>query len=60
MASTHWTNFRGPDRDGHDRQRPVRTDWGSALTPLWMQPVVGGYGSFVIAGGRAFTIETIV
>ena len=27
-ASAHWTNFRGPDRDGHYRQQPVRTDWG--------------------------------
>src|SRR5688572_18196886 len=34
-ASSHWTNFRGPDRDGHYRQRPVRTDWGSALKPIW-------------------------
>src|SRR5687768_12460562 len=24
-ASTYWTSFRGPDRDGHYRQRPVRT-----------------------------------
>jgi outer membrane protein assembly factor BamB len=56
-ASTHWTNFRGPERDGHYRQQPVRTDWGAALTPLWKQPVGGGYGSFVIAEGRAFTIE---
>jgi outer membrane protein assembly factor BamB len=56
-ASTHWTNFRGPDRDGHYRQQPVRTDWGTALTPLWKQPVGGGYASFVIAEGRAFTIE---
>ena len=56
-ASSHWTNFRGPERDGHYRQQPVRTDWGSALTPLWKQPVGGGYGSFVIAEGRAFTIE---
>jgi outer membrane protein assembly factor BamB len=56
-ASSHWTNFRGPDRDGHYRQQPVRTDWGAALKPLWKQPVGGGYGSFVIAGGRAFTIE---
>ena len=56
-ASTHWTNFRGPDRDGHYRQQPVRTDWGSALQPMWKQPVGGGYGSFVIAEGRAFTIE---
>ena len=28
-----------------------------ALTPLWKQPVGGGYASFVIADGRAFTIE---
>ena len=56
-ASTHWTNFRGPDRDGHYRQQPVRTDWGRALTPLWKQPVGSGYASFVIAQGRAFTIE---
>ena len=56
-GSTYWTNFRGPDRDGHYRQQPVRTDWGGALTPLWKQPVGGGYASFVVADGRAFTIE---
>ena len=56
-ASRHWTNFRGPDRDGHYRQQPVRTDWEAGLKPLWKQPVGGGYGSFVIAEGRAFTIE---
>jgi outer membrane protein assembly factor BamB len=55
-AETPWTNFRGPDRDGHYRQ-PMRIDWGSALTPLWKQPVGGGYASFVVAHGRAFTIE---
>jgi len=56
-TSTHWTSFRGPARDGHYRQQPVRTDWGRALTPLWKQPVGGGYASFVVADGRAFTIE---
>jgi outer membrane protein assembly factor BamB len=56
-GSIHWTNFRGPDRDGHYRQQPVRTDWAGPLTPLWKQPVGGGYASFVIAEGRAFTIE---
>ncbi len=55
--STHWTSFRGPDRDGHYRQQPVRTDWGRALTPLWKQPVGGGHASFVVAEGRAFTTE---
>ena len=56
-TSTHWTNFRGPERDGYYRQQPVRTDWGPALTPIWKQPVGGGYASFVIADGRAFTME---
>jgi outer membrane protein assembly factor BamB len=56
-ASTYWTDFRGPHRDGHYRQQPVRTDWGRALTALWKQPIGGGYGSFVMADGRAFTLE---
>ena len=56
-GSTYWTSFRGPDRDGHYREQPVRTDWGRALTPLWKVPLGGGYGSFAIAHGRAFTIE---
>jgi outer membrane protein assembly factor BamB len=53
----HWTDFRGPARDGH-YQRPVRLDWpASGLQPMWKQPVGGGYASFVSARGRAFTIE---
>jgi outer membrane protein assembly factor BamB len=36
----------------------VLTSWpASGLTPLWKQPVGGGYASFVAANGRAFTIE---
>jgi outer membrane protein assembly factor BamB len=54
----YWTGFRGPGRDGHYRERPIRTDWPAAgLTPLWKQPVGGGYASLAVAGGRAFTIE---
>ena len=54
----YWTDFRGADRSGHYREMPIRTDWPAAgLKPLWKQPVGGGYASFVIADGRAFTIE---
>jgi outer membrane protein assembly factor BamB len=54
----YWTDFRGPLRDGHYRERPIRTDWPpDGLKPMWKQPVGGGYASFVIARGRAFTIE---
>ncbi|MCA1558701.1 MAG: PQQ-like beta-propeller repeat protein [Acidobacteria bacterium] len=57
-SAPYWTDFRGPRRDGHYRERPVRTSWpAQGLTPVWKQPVGGGYASFVVAGGRAFTIE---
>ena len=57
-AGGDWPDFRGPARDGHYRATPIRTDWpASGLTPLWKQPVGGGYASFVTAGGQAFTIE---
>ena len=51
--------------DGLPRPEPRRplpgqilTQWpADGLKPIWKQPVGGGYASFVIAGGRAFTIE---
>ena len=53
-----WPDFRGPKRDGHYTERAIRTDWPAAgLTPMWKQPVGGGFASFVVARGRAFTIE---
>lgn len=57
-AAPYWIGFRGPLRDGHYRERPILTDWpDGGLTPLWKQPAGGGYASFAIAHGRAFTIE---
>src|SRR5687768_5833357 len=57
-ASRYWTDFRGADRSGHYREMAIRTDWpAGGLKPLWKQPVGGGYASFVIADGHAFTIE---
>jgi outer membrane protein assembly factor BamB len=57
-AAPYWTDFRGPRRDGHYAERPIQTNWPSGgLTPLWKEPVGGGYASFAIVRGRAFTIE---
>ena len=54
----YWTDFRGPARDGVYRERRISLDWpAKGLTPVWKQPVGGGYASFVAAKGRAFTIE---
>ncbi|MYN66089.1 MAG: PQQ-binding-like beta-propeller repeat protein [Acidobacteria bacterium] len=53
-----WTDFRGPHRDGLYTETPIRTDWpAEGLEPLWSGPIGGGYASFVIADGLAFTIE---
>jgi len=53
-----WTDFRGPNRDGRYDATPILTSWPrQGLRRLWKQPVGGGYASFVVAGGRAFTIE---
>ena len=58
LRSTYWSDFRGPLRDGHYRERPIRTSWPSGGLPArWKQPSGGGYASFVVANGRAFTIE---
>src|SRR6185503_4920309 len=53
-----WPDFRGPNRDGVYTGGPIRTAWPSeGLRPLWRQPAGGGYASFVVARGKAFTIE---
>lgn len=57
-----WSNFRGQARDGHYTARPILTLWpNGTLTPLWKQPIGGGYASFVTARfgniDLAFTIE---
>ncbi|MFM1768061.1 MAG: hypothetical protein RJA22_590 [Verrucomicrobiota bacterium] len=57
LAGVRWTDFRGPNRDGL-AAGPLVVPWPAAGLPLlWRQPVGGGYASFVIADGRAFTIE---
>jgi outer membrane protein assembly factor BamB len=54
----YWTDFRGPFRDGRYTEANINTDWPSQGLPLlWRQPVGGGYASFVVARGVAFTIE---
>ena len=55
-----WTDFRGPNRDGQYTDTPILTNWpGTGLDPLWTQPVGGGYASFVVADGLAYTIEQL-
>ena len=53
-----WIRFRGAGMDGRYESGEIATEWPAEGLPLlWKQPVGGGYASFVVAGGRAFTIE---
>ena len=58
QSRPYWTDFRGPARDGRYNQTRIETEWPvEGLTPIWRQPIGGGYASFVVADTRAFTIE---
>jgi len=53
-----WTNFRGARRDGKYEEASILTSWPSnGLRQLWKQPVGVGHASFVVADGKAYTIE---
>jgi outer membrane protein assembly factor BamB len=57
-SRSYWTRFRGPVWDGRYDEVPIRTNWPAEGLPLlWKQPIGGGYASFVIAEGVAYTIE---
>ena len=57
-GGAYWTDFRGPNRDGHYQEHPINTTWEDGRLPeLWRQSVGGGYASVVVAEGRVFTIE---
>jgi outer membrane protein assembly factor BamB len=53
-----WPGFRGPHQDGEYTRQPILTNWpATGLKLLWKQVCGGGYSSFAIMGGRAFTLE---
>jgi outer membrane protein assembly factor BamB len=57
-TSEPWADFRGAGRQGIYTERPILTEWPEdGLPHLWRQPVGGGYASFAVVNGKAFTIE---
>jgi len=52
-----WPYYRGLHMDGRYLQ-PINTAWPNEGPPeLWRVPVGGGYASFVVGDGLAYTIE---
>ena len=57
-AHNYWTNFRGPKRDGKYDEMSISTNWpATGLPKIWGEPVGVGHASFVVADGKAYTIE---
>jgi outer membrane protein assembly factor BamB len=58
FSAAYWTGYRGPRRDGVYAEKTILTNWpAEGLKEIWRKPIGGGYGSFAIAEGLAFTIE---
>lgn len=57
-ATSEWSDFRGPLRDGMQPGLRLKEDW-SASPPkeIWKTPIGPGWSSFTVAGQRLFTQE---
>jgi outer membrane protein assembly factor BamB len=56
-APLDWPRFRGSNMDGRYHGKVITVWPADGLPMLWKQPIGGGYASFVVVSGRAFTIE---
>ncbi len=51
-----WTQYRGPNHNGSTTEK-IAAKWpAGGLKALWKVPVVDGFSSFAVAGGKAFTV----
>src|SRR4051812_16168993 len=51
-----WTQFRGSSHDGTSPEH-IEASWLAAgLHQVWKIPMTGGFSSFVVAGGKAYTL----
>lgn len=52
-AADDWPQFRGPDGQGHARQRGLPTEWSEQKNIAWKTPIAGrGWSSPVVAGSQ--------
>ena len=52
-----WPQYRGPKTDGTSPEKIAKSWPGAGPKELWKVPSTGGFSSFVVAGGKAFTLE---
>lgn len=57
LHAVDWSQYRGPSGDGKSPEKIVLPKGGAAPKQVWKAPSEGGFGSFAVAGGRAFTLS---
>jgi outer membrane protein assembly factor BamB len=56
LNATDWTQYRGPNQDGLVTEQ-LKLAWGGAGPKrVWKATTTDGFSSFVIAGGKVFTV----
>jgi outer membrane protein assembly factor BamB len=57
-ATSQWSDFRGPMRDGKQPGLRLKEDWvASPPKEIWKTPIGPGWSSFTVAGRKLFTQE---
>lgn len=51
-----WPQYRGPNADGKTPEA-IRTDWSAEPKVLWKVPAGVAFGTFAVAGDRAFIFD---
>jgi outer membrane protein assembly factor BamB len=60
VNGTNWPQFYGPNRDGVVPAPELNIDWAKkAPAKLWSVPIGGGYSSFAVVDGLAYTMDKI-
>ena len=57
LHAVDWPQYRGPSGDGKSPEKVVIPAGNAAPKQVWKTPSEGGFSSFAVAGGRAFTLS---
>ncbi len=56
VFAEEWSEYRGPHGDGKSTESVPATWPATGLKRLWLEETPGGFSSFTVANGKAFTI----
>jgi len=56
LHAVDWPQYRGPSGDGKSPEKITLPSGSTAPKQIWKAPSEGGFSSFAVAGGRAFTL----